>query len=333
MKREKYIDIAKGLAIWCIVLLHYENGLFSSEVNAGISYFMVSMFYVTSGWLQGGAERSYALKSFIHKRWKQLGIPYLWWSAIILTFDIILFLVGYYDVQFLAKEVYKTFTLRGIGTLWFLPALFLGEIFWIFIREKLERLWRILIALLLVGYCELYIVLASPYQDTIARIIDAPFRTLNNAANATICIAIAELFRRCIWPKLTQLPNISLFLIGLMTYVLSYAVCSEGLLFVRVISFATAALGVLLIVYSIQHFSWVNFLSFWGRNSLNLMITHYSFVMVLWDILVVEVLHEVNGEWWALLGFACSIPLQYALVLLLNKKYPQLFGKVAKPIQ
>ena len=33
MQRERYIDIVKGLAILCIVLLHYENGLFPTKVN------------------------------------------------------------------------------------------------------------------------------------------------------------------------------------------------------------------------------------------------------------------------------------------------------------
>lgn len=48
MQRERYIDIVKGLAILCIVLLHYENGLFPTKVNVFVGSFMITTFYVTA---------------------------------------------------------------------------------------------------------------------------------------------------------------------------------------------------------------------------------------------------------------------------------------------
>lgn len=50
-ERTKYIDIAKGIAIICIVLLHFEDGLFPQQLNTFISSFMISMFYIVAGWI------------------------------------------------------------------------------------------------------------------------------------------------------------------------------------------------------------------------------------------------------------------------------------------
>lgn len=136
MIRERYIDIVKGISILCIVLLHYEKKIFPSEVEIFIGSFMISSFYVTSGWVSAMRSRKLTFRELLKKRWRQLGVPYLWWTIIILCFDMILFVVGYYNILFIGQEFYKSITFRGIGTLWFLPALFGGEIIWFFLRRK-----------------------------------------------------------------------------------------------------------------------------------------------------------------------------------------------------
>ena len=136
MTRHRYIDIVKGLSILCIVLLHYEVGVFPKELNIFIGSFMITAFYVTSGWLDAMGSKAISIKEYTRKRFQQLGKPYIYWSVIILMFDLILCLFNYYDAQYLAKEIYKTITLRGIGTLWFLPALFFGGIIWQWLKRK-----------------------------------------------------------------------------------------------------------------------------------------------------------------------------------------------------
>lgn len=130
MQRERYIDIVKGLAILCIVLLHYENGLFPTKVNVFVGSFMITTFYVTAGWLMAMRKNALTTKELLHRRWQQLGLPYCYWTAIIIIFDVLLWGGGYYDTYYIARELYKSVTLRGIGTLWFLPALFFGELIW-----------------------------------------------------------------------------------------------------------------------------------------------------------------------------------------------------------
>ena len=47
------IDWMKGLCIICITLLHIENGIFPNKLNISIGMFMITGFYVTSGWVHG----------------------------------------------------------------------------------------------------------------------------------------------------------------------------------------------------------------------------------------------------------------------------------------
>lgn len=63
--RERYIDIVKGLSILCITLLHYVHNVFPNEVNVFVGSFMITSFYVTSGWVSAMHPSQRSLKEFI----------------------------------------------------------------------------------------------------------------------------------------------------------------------------------------------------------------------------------------------------------------------------
>lgn len=130
------IDWMKGLCIICITMLHIENGLLPMWANYFISIFMITGFYVTNGWIHGLKQtESVDVKQFAGKRLRSLGIPYLWFTFIILMVDIIFYFVGHYNIDVIARDVYKSIVLRGIGTLWFLPVLF----FWGIIIHYIQK--------------------------------------------------------------------------------------------------------------------------------------------------------------------------------------------------
>ena len=62
MIRQRYIDIVKGLSILCIVLLHYGLGAFPNQINVFIGSFMITAFYVTSGWVDGMSTKKLPIK-------------------------------------------------------------------------------------------------------------------------------------------------------------------------------------------------------------------------------------------------------------------------------
>ena len=89
MPRIETIDCLKGLAILCITLLHFESGIIPSDVNTWIGLFMISAFYFSVGWIAGIKKSETKPKDLFFKRLHQLRIPYLWFSAAILLFDLI----------------------------------------------------------------------------------------------------------------------------------------------------------------------------------------------------------------------------------------------------
>ncbi len=317
--RERYIDIVKGLSILSIVLLHYEDGVFSpSPVNTFIGSFMISAFYVTAGWVQAMRPTQRSFKELVLRRWKQLGVPYLWWTAIILLFDLILWAFGYYDTYIIMRELYKSIVLRGIGTLWFLPALFGGEIIWYGIK-RCKSIWIVVLALILtLAYFKLYGSLFGGKSDPLSRIINAPFRTLCNMLSAWVGIAFGYYaFKVCNGRLLHSSTSVLAFggiiFCSFSFYCASYlpSWCAP---FWRLLAPLFGPLGWLLLAKAFQHAKILDYFNYWGIHSLCLMVTHYSIVCPLFYIWVIKVLNLPFTGWITLLCFALSMIIQHLIV-------------------
>lgn len=316
MTRSLAIDQLKGLAIVCITLLHFEAGLIPSRINIWIGSFMISAFYFTSGWLMGlkGKEKLPTVLELACKRWRSLGLPYLWFSAVILLFDLIWILLGFDEWRLLGRDVYKTLTLRGVGTLWFLPALFFGELLFVWmIRKKIY--WQLsLLALTLVWYWG-YGKWSSCYafQDDLFRIVDAPFRTIQNTMTAWPVILFSFYLSNFFAEKMRKMTNTTVLIIGMMMACLSYF-CANDLfsLLPQVCGIAWVwfapvwgPLGLFLIFTAIQKLCINQFFSFWGKNSLILMATHYSIYQVMCETFCERCLHVPEFVGW--ITIACFV--------------------------
>ena len=333
MKREKYIDLVKGFSIWCIVLLHYVKNVFPNEFNVFVGSFMITAFYVTSGWVAAMSQssRHTTIKEFIKKRWKQLGMPYVWWTVIILVFDIILLCFRYYDFRYIEIELYKAITLRGIGTLWFLPALFGGEIIWYGLKKQ-NKIWLILIALVLtICYQYFYTQFLGDRTELIYRIIDAPFRTISNILGAWVGIAFGYISYVILHRNVLKSSNITMMTLGIILCVLAFisanylpAILSP---FWSLFAPLLGPLGLLLVAKSVQQIEGLNFYDYWGRNSLNLMVTHYSITLVLFSIVIEQEFGIPFDGWITLLCFGLSIPIQYLFVFVIGKYARVTLGK------
>lgn len=331
MKRERYIDIVKGLSILCIVFLHYEKGILPTSVCMFIGSFMVTSFYVSAGWISAMKVPQHTMKELIHKRWKQLGIPYLWWTAIILLFDAILWLLGYYDNYFMAREIYKAITLRGIGTLWFLPALLGGEIIWCWLRNK-NSVFLILAALAIsICYRYFYDTILGNHTETLYRIVDAPFRTIYNIIGAWVGIAFGHYTYLYTNKNILKSDNYMQIVVGLVICIFSYLTTIYPPQFLSPVSWLIAPyfgpLGLLLLAKSIQSLKICDYLDYWGRNSLNLMVTHYSLVMVLFSIFIIKVFNSSMTGWISIACFILSMPIQHLLVHIVYKYARFTLGK------
>ena len=158
--RLEYVDVAKGLAMICIVLGH----LGSSIINRVVFTFHVPIFYLISGYFISAEEK---LSSFIVKKLRTLIVPYYLTCGIIVVLGFLKGLVVsgigtaladakywiYASIYGAGDSYQEPFFIAAIGAIWFLWALFWGSIF-LKISLKMKPVFRLafVIALFLLGY-------------------------------------------------------------------------------------------------------------------------------------------------------------------------------------
>ena len=332
--RIRYLDILKGLSILCIVLMHFEEGVFPLWLCVWIGSFMVTAFFFTSGWLFSMKERTVSVKELFKKRLHSLVIPYLWFSALILLFDFILIFIGFYDSSIVFRDICKTVMLRGIGTLWFLPALFLGEIIFVLLRNH-NRIWLWILALSLsLVYLHYYGYWNGHYRNinNLYKILDTPFHAFHNAIRAWIVIAcgykLPQLYRRYL-SHLSSLLDITLGvgLCAVSVYLASFLPFNPDA-FNIFLAPVVGPFGLLLVAKGVERMKVCCFFDYWGKNSLALMATHYSIVLVLFQILNQHLYGETKLTGISsLVFFVLAMMIEYPIVEVINKRFRFLLGK------
>jgi hypothetical protein len=333
-QRLTYIDILKGWAILCIVFLHFEKGVIPGWLNVWIGNFMISTFYFTSGWLAGIKPRDITVKELARKRWNTLGKPYIYFSILILLFDIVLWAAGHYDMKFIARELYKTITLRGIGTLWFLPALFGGEIIFRYLLNKKNTINVLFFLVISLVFIHIYYYFYFKYRNVndITRMIEAPLYTFRNIISAWPIIGVAYLIAKTFGDILTHTEKYIILLLGITIIGLSiyinggFCPISFGILSL-LIKPTIGPLGLILIAYLMNSGIVVRFLSFWGVNSLVMMVTHYSILLVISQILDKAIFHESFSGIRTIMWFIITVIVEYPIVWIFTHKARWMLGK------
>lgn len=302
--RLDYIDSFKGLGIFGIVLFHIpQNGL-PSYILSFIVYWAVFSFFFISGWMYyiGGKDRT--PREHFKARFDKFGRIYLRFTIIYIGFDITLVAAGWYEPIIILKDVYKSVVLTGIGTLWFLPVLLLGETLFVaclnYNRNKRMVVLSILITVSFIlftwsEYCrDLY------YSGMIGQALCMPIDTVGLIGESCLFISLGYLCAKHILPAILIIKNkygdkvlimTGLFLMAL-SVLCSFQVSEWRLFFARLVLVVPLSLAVIMITMSLKNNILSRFFSFWGRNSLILMCTHYSLTLVLIEIADVW----INGE-------------------------------------
>ena len=312
-----------------ICLLHFEDGIFPAWLNAWIGSFMISAFYWSCGWLTGMSETWYDWRTWWNKRRRSLVVPYLWFSAIILAFDLLMITIGEMPAKIFLRDLYKTAILRGIGPLWFIPALLGGEaIFRCFITGNVSgKMW--ILALACCGIV-VYRWWDASYGriNELYRIADAPLRTMDNILNAWWVIAAGYLIAkryggersawskwRCMWKAILLLTLFSILLF--LPNGMSFAAYSLG------------PFGIMLLTMVAEKWRWLNLLEFFGVNSLIVMATHYSILQEICICLNRHITgHSQLSGFFALLYFGVCMVCEIPIIWGINRFVPPLTGRI-----
>lgn len=334
-QRYEYLDAVKGLCILCITLLHFEAGIFPHWLNVWIGMFMITAFYLAAGWVLSVKDIILSPKELFYKRVRQLGVPYLWFGLLIIIFDVLMILLGLMDSYVLFRNVYTFITLRGIGTLWFLPVLLLGEWIFYYIRTRRQPwLWAAVALVITVGASFVYYHIWSPLLETdeLYKFIDSPIRPIVQALGAWPIIGVGYLLGRrfgylLLEPRKLLVGSISVLMIAFSIWLI-IAPPFDIYYINGMLSNTLPVLGFMGIFSLMGSCAVTDFCTYWGRNSLILMCTHYSITEEVMKTFDSKVLHHISFSGpITLVYFAVAVLLTYPMVYLFNHRLRFMLGK------
>lgn len=329
-KRIKYIDIVKGIGMLLVINSHLPNG--SSLVTRGVS-FNVAAFFAAAGALYQikSSKKQVTFYTNVKKKARALLWPYFILSLVYITFYGVVNLILKQDplVKFLART-FDTIAFLGIGTLWFLPILFLAEIiFELLIKMKKGNLFLFLILIFGPMLCQIATVHGVNSLEM-----------LYNPVNAIITVLLESILGiGYIWlgfhiTKLieTRKINDNLYLViavvslGINWLVGPYLksdfhLARIGNFIIFILASFSGIVGCFCVSVIFQKIKYISdFLTWVGRNSIIIMGTHleYKIVNVAY-IASISILHNVSNRIKSLFMFLIIIFIEWLIVTIVNK--------------
>lgn len=144
-KRLDYLDMTKGLGMILVLIGHLQGDsifTFSPYIQplcAFIFSFHMPMFFIVTGILLAVKnDEVKPFKTVAKSRFSGIMIPYYWFSFFYLLVVVYALIKGEIAVQTLLLNIWYVISGYGMNVLWFLPALYLGELLFIFLRRKIR---------------------------------------------------------------------------------------------------------------------------------------------------------------------------------------------------
>lgn len=203
-KRFNYLDMAKGIGIVLVLVGHLQGDTifalspYFHPLCVFIFSFHMPLFFLISGILMSirdnksgeiSEQHPTSLSSHISKRFRSIMIPYIWFSVCYFSVVIYAFIKGSIASQTLFVNLWYVLSCYGMNVLWFLPALFFGEILFIYVKQRLSgKSFHICIILLsIAAYVIAYLMTFGSYESEI-------FKRIHEFA-----ITIVRPFIACSW--------------------------------------------------------------------------------------------------------------------------------------
>ena len=340
-KRITYFDMVKGLAIILVVLGHIEY--ISDPLRVWISSFHMPVFFVVSGMLiRYKDETSADLSDSVKKKARGILIPYFWFSVLYFFIDMINVFRGEITSVTFTRDIVDSLTGYGVSVLWFLPALFLSEVFFLFLTKKLKPYISIpLIVLLAIGSYliqQLTLDLAGPHGTTmIVTILLDILRVFLRGFIATVFIMIAYytfplVNKREEFSAIELIIGIVMFLINLVLSQLNGCVDFHYIVENNVpLFYLCALLGSYSLILICKNCKYLKPIGFFGKNSLVVMATHvntyvlYAAILLSWQI--DRIVTRAKSYIFIFNIMAITFIFEAIIIVIINKFFPFVLGK------
>ena len=285
-KRYAWVDFLRGFSIIAIVFCHTVKSSFKfvPGLQEWLTMFMINIFFFLSGMLAD--EKEYSPYQIIKKRMHSLIIPYILYSIVIISFQVIQYMIKELELTTLITGIYKTVVLSGIGTLWFIPVLLGANILYhcFFVSHNLKK--RIIyFAGLFVSllYTIMYQKIRSEHM--LFQALNAPLITCSKTFLSSVFFVMGHGLKKMIsiikvdWKTITAVALSVIVSILLGSQINGYDLNRLVLpnIFIYIVVSSICVIGIVLfgrIMYMLG--LRVKVVEWYGRNSLPIMCTHYS---------------------------------------------------------
>lgn len=303
-KRVTYLDMAKGVGIVLMVTGHLIGSVqtidyktYFEPIYHWIASFHMPLFFIISGillWITEEEKRE--IGQIVSRKARTLLLPYATFSIIYIVMNIYtcVFTPELLEFSDLGKFFIYTFTFRGISVLWFLPALFISEVLFLWCRKRLEDR-QLTLLFCMTGLAVLLISPAFQWEEwensygmmTFGALLQTACRSLLACTFLLVGYQAAELLQRN--EKRTLLG----FLAGMVLAVAGGILCFQNetvdlnyMVFHNILLYMLCAcassFGVILLC---KNFYQSRLLRFYGVNSLVIMATHMEFKVMMHSIM------------------------------------------------
>lgn len=292
-KRLDYLDMAKGVAIICVMLGHIMT---TNQFKVWICSFHVVLFFIISGCLLNYTNATNKdVKLFIKNKIRTIILPYFIFSII---YVILNYMILGFNTESLKWNIIYTLIMYGCGALWFLPTLFIAEISLLLIYKILKNKISIIISVMLLVAISFGITLFK-YNIimliVIRGIIALGFLTIGYYSfNYIKELNINNLI-------LIALIGIS-FILSQMNGMVDLWQLKFNNIFLYLIVSLSGSLSIILIL---KNFSSIKILNYFGINSLILMCTHQN---------IMELIKKASG--YSFEGYISSILLLIVILII-----------------
>jgi len=304
--RLNYIDFAKGIGIILVILAHISY--LSEPGRIFIVSFHMPLFFVISGLLiYMKKEETRDMADLVKAKARRMMLPYFLYSVAGILIYIVYYLLTGRDGGFptVISDIVQTLTLYGFSVMWFLPAIFGAELLFILLLKKKKlpaALTVILAAIAMILNIHLENANALYGTETVFSVFHLIAVMLLRIPVCASFVAagyyIAKLWDKpahlgpAIFGRLTIPADIfiGIDLIGLTAVLsrLNGVTDLHFLIFNNVVFYYLAAIsgsfGLILLCKALEGAAALpplKLLSYFGKNSLIIMVTHLNFYVLL----------------------------------------------------
>lgn len=289
-KRLDYFDMAKGIGAFLVLIGHLQGELiykfspYIAPMCIWIFSFHMPLFFIISGMLinyRKDSEKDMGV--LCKKRFKAIMVPYFWFSFFYLLEVAYALITQSIALDTMLLQVWYVISFYGLNVLWFLPALFAGELIFIYIIKKFDNKKAFIIVVVMTALIStinylirVNIAFNTPFLERIHDLILVVLRPF--LACTYICIGYFGFYlikNREEKSYKELFIGIGLMLADLLLFNINggvdFRTLIQGNLFFYYICAICGSFGLILICKNIRPFKLIKY---WGVNSLIFMAVH-----------------------------------------------------------